>query len=461
MGTGTAAGKPARWVFLSYMVADPLQLPAAHADIVEMQRVGSSDDLKIAIQIQLTANADFRRFEIAPLPAGSKVAPLIPVRQPSGLNRVGSPTTLEQFLEWAHLTYGSDPEVRETRYVLVFWGHTFGFGFGRLGSGAAAPALASRGFIRSFLDSGGVSSPRAPLAADVEGVINEQLSINDDGELDTGEVRAALKSFRTLRKAKLEILGHNTCSTSKAETALTLGTEVHFLVASELGMPLFTGWPFEAVLGAIANKPGIEARDLATVMVDQFAKSYKPKTVALAALDLTQAEIVRDHITTLAATANDAINDQTKGQNNQTNGEMNLVAIATAFLDARAQALDVMPKEATEPAVDFYGLCSLIIEKIDPLISRANPLLQKVKDAAAAALKDRDTFVVANDVANAAVSPAGIAGTLRGFLVLAPDLLPGDRVEDSLQAWIKWPPGWKKTGWPRLLSAVSKLTNPT
>src|SRR5262245_55594004 len=67
MKTANATRKPRpQWAVLSYMVSDALQLPAAHADIVEMQRVGSSEDVKIAIQVQLKAGDEFKRFTVEP-----------------------------------------------------------------------------------------------------------------------------------------------------------------------------------------------------------------------------------------------------------------------------------------------------------------------------------------------------------------------------------------------------------
>jgi hypothetical protein len=386
-----------KWAVLVFMSADHLQLPAAHADIVEMQRVGSSDDVAVAIQIQLTPNAEFKRFELESLPSSSPDGELAKLRA-EGIGHgsaIGDPQTLEDFLIWA------DKRFKANNYLLVLWGHSYGLGFGQLPTGQAKQA---------------------------------------DNLLHVTEIAKALHAFNQSRNArtgsqgKLEILGHNTCNTSKAEIAIELAGEVSFLVASQLAIPLFTGWPFQQVLETVVNRPEIRSQAFAEAIVERFAESYVPKTVALSALNLAEGATVRDLVARLADAILGAMSDPSAG-------EANSLQVATAFINARENTMKLMPKEAAEPAVDFYDLCQELIDNVEA---------PDVKVAAQKARTHRTEFVINNDGSGTR------RGALRGFLVLTPGLIPQDQVDAGLRPWIEWSPSWQDTKWPKVVSKVSE-----
>jgi cysteine peptidase C11 family protein len=446
MNTGNATRQPRpRWALLSYMVSDALQLPAAHADIVEMQRVGSTDDVKIALQVQLKAGDKFKRFTVGPRNPSLRGAPEsdLAVLRPEAAaksNQVGSAQTLKEFLQWAK------DNIDAEHYLLVLWGHSFGFGFGRFDANPSLSGTATKEIFESVLD---VPDLRRLMAAPTKRPASKAGKTKEphDNLLDIADIGVALDEFRQSRGGKaLEILGHNTCNTSKAEIALALEGKAHFLVASQLAIPLFTGWPFKDVLETLVSKPSIEPRDLSKAIVDAFVKSYIPKTVALSALDLSHSSVIRHDVTTLADALIDAMDDPTDGLRNQ-------AVIAMGFINARRETAALMPKEASEPAVDFYGLCREILNAIDNVPAAARgTTLKHVAGVARDVISHRDQFVVKNDGTGSHID------NLRGFLVLAPGLDPHDDVGPELQDWIGWPYGWTDTRWPNVIETVSKVT---
>ena len=156
-----------------------------------------------------------------------------PARTSSGDKQV-----LKQFLT----------ETRKTdkakKYLLVLWGHSFGLGFGR-----------------------------------------------DHGDaLSISELKWALEEFaeqgKKLGGKKLDLLGANACAMSYAEAAFELQKGASYLVASEITMP-FAGWPYANILEQLSGKDPEEA---GVMIVEEFLKSYRDKTVALSLLDLQHAK---------------------------------------------------------------------------------------------------------------------------------------------------------------------------
>jgi len=408
-----------KWTVMVFMVVDttnPVMVKTAEDDLNEMRRAGSSDELEIVIHLQLLpkeGNTPPKRFHI-----GRRVRTgLAPDVFDMGVTGrpVGRRESLANFLLWAHRNFEAE------RYVFILWGHSFEMGFG------------------GFTDR--------------------------DDTLQIMEVAAALGALKTKRFGqKLEILGTSTCDFAAAENAAGLADTVKFLVASEVGIPLLGGWPFEEVINAIHGNWDIGLEDLCTILVKVFVASFKRKVtedrmIALSALDLAGTVEVSKAVSALSREILGAV----------AHSEDALRLVSKAYLDAMVEMLLVMT-DTWEPAVDFADLCEKFARDTsfagDP---GADGIRAKARDALL--VLKRTPFVVAH-------SGIGSIDQLNGFLALVPgsgSLIQqiiarqnpaavglanelkkfADREKEYLSILdFRWPPVWRATGWPAVVRRV-------
>jgi Clostripain family len=243
-GKTKAKTKPARWTVMLYVAANHSRIEqaaitetAAVRDIEELLQVGSTDDVKILVQID-------RRWPGYPERYWIKKGQSVPYGAPRNVKipSSGDPRALKDFVDWARSEHPAD------HAMLVLWGHAFGLGFGRdQGDALTMPELS-----------------KAIYAGDKYGI---------------------------------DILGANACAMSYAEAAYELRRAATFLVAPEITMP-FAGWPYEKILKRMFRsdiKPAALAEHIVTDYVDSFGR----QGVALTLLDLTKAPPLREHLKAL------------------------------------------------------------------------------------------------------------------------------------------------------------------
>ena len=287
-----------KWTVMVYMAAskDDQTEDAAIRDLREMEKVGSSKDVAVVVQIDRDWPGHPERYVVEK--GGSKqfrvTSKVIewwvkqssdPARSDEQRANTGNPEVLDEFLTTVYGAYDSD------YYLLVLWGHAFGLGFGR-----------------------------------------------DHGDpLTVKELARVLTAFRKkLKKDCRLILGTNACAMSYAEAVYELRDAAHYLIASEITMP-FAGWPYAGILQGLASKKNdVEAGEF---IIDQFMDSFSRKGVALTLVNLAQAEALSDKVKGLATVLTDAISSPATGQH-----------VAEAFLDSAHG--DV------RPLVDLSDLCS-------------------------------------------------------------------------------------------------------
>ena len=210
----------------------------AQNDLEEMQKVGS-----VPGKVHVVAQVARRRYS-TPVRFYIRKGRREPVARPRSPKSTGNPLVLASFLRWARDTYPAD------RYMLVLWGHAFGLGFGR----------------------------------------------NYGDALTIGELGKVLKQFAaTLPSGKLDVLGCDACSMSKAEAAFEFRDAVGVLVASQLGIP-YMGWPYDRILQTIVSQPDIETPACGQAIVDEFIDSYVPPEVGLSSLNLEEGQQLDDVI---------------------------------------------------------------------------------------------------------------------------------------------------------------------
>jgi len=252
-----------RWTVMLYMVTSDKETGrsveraeiterAAIRDIRELQRVGSTDDVNIVVQLD-------RRWPGYPERYLIKKNGSTPLGSVAGVrnNSSGNPNALKGFVDWARKEYPAD------HTMLVLWGHAYGLGFGR-----------------------------------------------DHGDaLTMPEIRKALDAKEGYA---IDILGANACAMCYAEAAYELRNAATFLVAPEVTMP-FAGWPYETILRRMTRsdmKPDALAEHIVTDYLDSFGRD----NVALTLLDLTKAGDLRDLVKALAVALKSGINSTRTGK---------------------------------------------------------------------------------------------------------------------------------------------------
>jgi hypothetical protein len=259
-----AAKTPTRTV-LVYMVGSDLESKhgAATADINEMLKVGSNQNLNIVITTGGANKDGWREVKRFLIPKGTKtITSIKELTQLADLGdkNMGDSDTLREFLDWGIKTYKAD------KYSLVFWDH---------GGGAV----------------GGNGT-----------VGNDENKAGD--ALSLPEIKTAINSVTTLYKTKFDFIGFDTCLMATVETASMLVPYADYMVASEELEP-GTGWNYTAWLSAISSKPSISTFDIGKSIIDSYYASFnnnldEQKTVTLSSIKLSKVPALTTALDTLS-----------------------------------------------------------------------------------------------------------------------------------------------------------------
>jgi len=238
---------------LVYMVGSDLESKhgAATADINEMLKVGSNQNLNIIITTGGANKDGWRTVKRFLIPKGTKaISSINELTQlvDLGDKNMGEVSTLRDFLDWGIKNYTAD------KYSVIFWDH---------GGGAV----------------GG------------NGTVGNDENKSGDA-LSLAEIKSALDNVTKLYKTKFELIGFDTCLMATLETATITSAYGNYMVASEELEP-GTGWDYSAWLGAIKNKPTISTIELTKVIIDSYYNSFstnpdEQKTVTLSAIQLNK-----------------------------------------------------------------------------------------------------------------------------------------------------------------------------
>ena len=187
--------------------------------------------------VQVNARGESRRLDIRRAKE---------VRVPEAERDATDGKALMAFMRWAFKTGGGQ---KDTRSMLVLWGHAYQFAIGRA---------------------------ERPTGIDA---------------LDFGELADVLEAVRQERGRSLDIIGFDACDLSTIEIACQFQPYADYLLASEIGIPI-PGWPyrraFERLMDPKAGPMG--PAELGTYIVRRFCETYRADqlTVSLTLLDLAR-----------------------------------------------------------------------------------------------------------------------------------------------------------------------------
>lgn len=317
------------WTILVFMAGDNDLDEAGVADLLEMKKVGSTSDINVVVQfdrakgegrthrLYLTRSRDIRKDVVETL------------RE----TNTGAPTTLESFTAWGVVRYPA------RRYMLVIWNHGAGWSDEDVYRLAGTPSRAVRAGI-AYDDS----------ARDF---------------LSNSELRSALDSAARVTGRPLDVVAFDACLMNMIEVVYQLRHVGGVIIGSQEVEP-DTGWPYDDVLLALAERPGTETDDVAKMIVARFASAYRSSDVTQSALRARAAESVRRAVDWLCEEVMERWSD---------------VADAVSYARGEVQSYTV------SDYVDLIDFCKLL---------RAQPVGRPIQRAATAVITASKRMIIAS-----------------------------------------------------------------
>jgi len=277
-----------KWTILVYLAGDNNLDEDGVRDIAEMAKVGSTNDINIIAQFDRAGTLGTQRFYITKGGGYEKdsIANL-------GETDTGDPKVLIDFLKWGITTYKAE------RYMAVLWNHGSGWNEDEVYDKALRlspdketirPTL-KRAFrekrIRKTMFSTSLEEILKQTPA-VRGILYDDESRDF---LDNAEMKNVLaEAAKLIPNKRFDIIGFDACLMNTLEVDFQLKDMARVIVGSEETEP-GAGWPYDKVLGAIAQNPDMSPEDFGKVIVDSYVKSYdngansEPVTMSAVNLD--------------------------------------------------------------------------------------------------------------------------------------------------------------------------------
>ena len=271
--TGTNDGGGAEWTFMTYISDSDLEYFAIE-DMVEMERVGSTDKVNIVVQIDRwdgydkpdwndDSNGDWetaKRYLITKENEEDHVIGSTAIEDIGEIN-TGDPDELVEFVQWAQTNYPAE------HYALNIWNH---------GSGATGVAY----------------EQSCPDYCWEYG--------NDADKLELSEIDAALNEITNNGENKLDIVGFDACLMATIEVVEAVAPYSDIMIGSEILEP-GDGWDY-SFLQLIVDNPSTTPEQLGAKIVDTFVAQGQTsdQSYALTMLNMSIAENTINSINALA-----------------------------------------------------------------------------------------------------------------------------------------------------------------
>ena len=265
------------WTILVYMDADNNLEANGLKDFNEMEKVGSSDNVNIIVQMDRASGystldgdwTDTKRFFVEKDDDIEKITS--PVIENLGEKNMGDEKTLENFIIWGMENYPAK------RYFLIIWNHGGGW---------------------RVYNKRNANRPKAIAWDDT-----------DNDVLNFSEVRDAINNAVSLKKHKIDIVGYDACLVGMVEIAdMSKGTSEYptdIMVASEFTEPL-DGWPYDIFVEKFVSSPFSDTETLASNIVDSYYDFYSESdTTTLSAIRLTELDSFFSALNTLNNISNE------------------------------------------------------------------------------------------------------------------------------------------------------------
>src|SRR4051794_27296674 len=259
----------AKWTFMVYVAGYNNLSTFAGLDLAEMRKVGSGDELKIAVFVKRLEQEAAHRIIVGKDGKGEERENL------GGKVDSGSPQTLLDFIRWAHAKAPAE------RYALVIWNHGSGWDpldFDELYAHVKGAGITPRELgVRAASQLGRSLFTTTLQRALTLPTAGARSIASDDGtghSLDTLELGEVLAAAREELGRPLDLLGMDACLMSCLEVAYQSEKDVRAVVSSEELEP-GDGWPYDKILADLRSNPSMDGAALGRVVVKRYIESYK------------------------------------------------------------------------------------------------------------------------------------------------------------------------------------------
>jgi len=247
-----ATPKKKKWTFMVFMNGNNNLDYFGRKNIIDMEKVGSNDEVNIVVQWASLENQKVTRLYVVKSDDQSQVTS--PVVEDLGQVDMGNPESLEAFIKWTVKHYPAD------HYFIDVWNHGGGWQKKKL-SGATNKDISW-----------------------------DELTGNSISTEQLGHVMANAARFIG---HKVDIYGSDACLMGMAEVANEMSDSVKYFVGSQELEP-GEGWPYAPFLARWEATPNATSVQVASALTNEFVKAYSPggvyprRDVTFSAYDLRQ-----------------------------------------------------------------------------------------------------------------------------------------------------------------------------
>ena len=272
---------PVDWTVMVFMVGDNNLEEKAKADLIEIEKAGSSENVTVAVQVDLGPTSGSTKRYVMNRHSNNKLEDDVDAEFPES-----RPEVLRDFLHWCIKHHPAK------RYMLLLWGH-----------GRALDSFEVKSNVRPIKPSS-LSRRAKPKEDDHE---KPFFIICPDDQakhaISNTELRKILGSVgEKIEGGKIHVLGLVACLMGMFEMCYELRNGVHYMIASESLIPSTT-LPFDQVIPFLIENPKMEEEELCQTIVREFKNHYLSQgdlAVQLSAFDLTKADELRGRLDDLA-----------------------------------------------------------------------------------------------------------------------------------------------------------------
>jgi hypothetical protein len=230
----------AKWTFMVFVAADNNLEANGLEDVNEMERVGSTDEVNIVVQLDRSrqySSADgnwdgSRRYLIEQDSSTNSIGST--VLEDLGSTDSGDPDTLADFAVWGVENFPAE------RYALVVWNHGWGWDF--------------------------------TAAGGTKGVASDD-STGNDISVARGELAEALATTTQAIGAPLDLFGMDACLMGSWEVGYAAAPYAEVFVASQASEGL-DGWAYDTAMADLVADPDMSAATLGEAIALRFYETH-------------------------------------------------------------------------------------------------------------------------------------------------------------------------------------------
>ncbi len=238
------------WTMLVYVAADNDLAQWADSDLVEMELIGSNQNVSIVVQIDKPYVGAKRML----VNQGSSY-----VLQELGIIDMCAWETLYDFLAWGITNFSAD------RYLVILWDH-----------GSGWTAMPNRSFGADW-SSGNVLS------------------------IANGDFKKALENAYEYTGERIDLFAFDACLMQQIEVAFELKDFARIFLAPQSIMPL-PGFRYDDIIQIIHENPGINATDLSRAIAQSTVNHYQNiQPIAIASVNLLRLSEIQNDFVSLAS----------------------------------------------------------------------------------------------------------------------------------------------------------------